>query len=165
MTSIMEGVVQRGTATVIKKYIPNVSVAGKTGTTNEEKDAWFIGYTPDLVVGVFVGYDTPRPMGKGMTGGHVAAPIFGEFMKMALADKKAVPFRIPPGIKLVRVSLRTGMRAQGGEADAVTEAFKPYEDPDDPYSIVGFTNESGGFFMGDQQDAPRSLSSGRGGLW
>ena len=165
MTSIMEGVVQRGTATVIKKYIPNVPVAGKTGTTNEEKDAWFIGYTPDLVVGVFVGYDTPRPMGKGMTGGHVAAPIFGEFMKMALADKKAVPFRIPPGIKLVRVSLRTGMRAQGSEADSVLEAFKPYEDPDDPYSIVGFTNESGGFFMGDQQDAPRSLSSGRGGLW
>ncbi len=165
MTSIMEGVVQRGTATVVKKYIPNVSVAGKTGTTNEEKDAWFIGYTPDLVVGVFVGYDTPRPMGKGMTGGHVAAPIFGEFMKMALADKKAVPFRIPPGIKLVRVSLRTGMRAQGAEADGVLEAFKPYEEPDDPYSIVGFTNESGGFFMGDQQDAPRSLSSGRGGLW
>jgi penicillin-binding protein 1A len=165
MTSIMEGVVQRGTATVIKKYIPNVPVAGKTGTTNEEKDAWFIGYTPDLVVGVFVGYDTPRPMGKGMTGGHVAAPIFGEFMKMALADKKAVPFRIPAGIKLVRVSLRTGMRAQGSEADSVLEAFKPYEEPDDPYSIVGFTNESGGFFMGDQQDAPRSLSSGRGGLW
>ena len=165
MTSIMEGVVQRGTATVIKKYIPNVPVAGKTGTTNEEKDAWFIGYTPDLVVGVFVGYDTPRPMGKGMTGGHVAAPIFGEFMKMVLADKKAVPFRIPPGIKLVRVSLRTGMRAQGTEADSVLEAFKPYEEPDDPYSIVGFTNESGGFFMGDQQDAPRSLSSGRGGLW
>jgi penicillin-binding protein 1A len=165
MTSIMEGVVQRGTATVVKKYIPNVPVAGKTGTTNEEKDAWFIGYTPDLVVGVFVGYDTPRPMGKGMTGGHVAAPIFGEFMKMVLADKKAVPFRIPPGIKLVRVSLRTGMRAQGAEADGVLEAFKPYEEPDDPYSIVGFTNESGGFFMGDQQDAPRSLSSGRGGLW
>jgi len=165
MTSIMEGVVQRGTATVIKKYIPNIPIAGKTGTTNEEKDAWFIGYTPDLVVGVFVGYDTPRPMGKGMTGGHVAAPIFGDFMRMALADKKAVPFRIPPGIKLVRVSLRTGMRAQGAEPDAVLEAFKPYEDPDDPYSIVGFTNESGGFFMGDQQDAPRSLSSGRGGLW
>jgi len=165
MTSIMEGVVQRGTATVIKKYIPNIPVAGKTGTSNEEKDAWFIGYTPDLVVGVFIGYDTPRPMGKGMTGGHVAAPIFGDFMRMALADKKAVPFRIPPGIKLVRVSLRTGMRAQGAEPDSVLEAFKPYEEPDDPYSIVGFTNENGGFFMGDQQDAPRSLSSGRGGLW
>ena len=74
MTSMMEGVVQRGTATIISKMLPNVPIAGKTGTTNDEKDAWFIGYTPDLVVGVFVGYDTPKPMGKGMTGGHVAGP-------------------------------------------------------------------------------------------
>jgi penicillin-binding protein 1A len=162
MTSIMEGVVQRGTGTIVKQIIPNVPIAGKTGTTNEEKDAWFIGYTPDLVVGVYVGYDTPKPMGKGQTGGHVAAPIFGNFMKMALADKKAVPFRIPPGIKLVRVSLRTGLRAQGGEPDSVLEAFKPYEEPDDAYSVIGFTNDSGGFFTGDQGDVPpRSLSSGR----
>jgi penicillin-binding protein 1A len=160
MTSMMEGVVQRGTATIINKYLPNVPVAGKTGTTNDEKDAWFIGYTPDLVVGVFVGYDSPRPMGKGMTGGHVAAPIFGGFMKMALADKRPVPFRVPPGIKLVRVSLRTGLRVQGGEAESVTEAFKPNEEPDDAYSIIGFTNDSGGFFAGDT-DAPRSLSAGR----
>ena len=165
MTSMMEGVVQRGTATIISKMLPNVPIAGKTGTSNDEKDAWFIGYTPDLVVGVFVGYDTPRPLGKGMTGGHVAAPIFGNFMKMALADKKAVPFRIPPGIKLVRVSLRTGLRAQAGEPDTVLEAFKPNEEPDDAYSVIGFTNESGGFYNGDQMEAPRSLSSGRGGLY
>ncbi|WP_438893703.1 penicillin-binding transpeptidase domain-containing protein, partial [Bacillus cereus group sp. BC255] len=79
MTSIMEGVVQRGTATTLKSL--NRPLAGKTGTTNEEKDAWFVGYSPDLVVGVFVGYDNPRPMGKGNTGGQVAAPIFGAFMK------------------------------------------------------------------------------------
>jgi penicillin-binding protein 1A len=162
MTSMMEGVVQRGTATIVSKVLPNVPIAGKTGTTNEEKDAWFIGFTPDLVVGVFVGYDTPRPMGKGMTGGHVAAPIFANFMKLALADKKPVPFRIPPGIKLVRVSLRTGLRVQGGEPDAVTEAFKPNQDPDDAYSVIGFTNDSGGFFTGEQMDIPRGLSAGRG---
>jgi penicillin-binding protein 1A len=161
ITSMMEGVVQRGTATVIKKIIPNVPIAGKTGTSNDEKDAWFVGYTPDLVVGVFVGYDTPKHLGKGMTGGHVSAPIFANFMKMALADKKAVPFRIPPGIKLVRVSLRTGLRTQGGESDVVTEAFKPYEEPDDAYSIIGFTDERGGFFTGEQSDAPRGLSAGR----
>ena len=160
MTSIMEGVVQRGTAAIVGKMLPNVPIAGKTGTTNDEKDAWFIGYTPDLVVGVFVGYDSPRPMGKGMTGGHVAAPIFANFMKMALADKKPVPFRIPPGIKLVRVSLRTGLRVQGGEPDAVTEAFKPYEEPDDAYSVIGFTNDSGGFYTGEAE-APRSFSAGR----
>jgi penicillin-binding protein 1A len=161
MTSMMEGVVQRGTATIVKRILPNVPIAGKTGTTNDEKDAWFIGYTPDLVVGVFIGYDSPRHLGKGMTGGHVAAPVFANFMKMALADKKAVPFRIPPGIKLARVSLRTGLRAQGGEGDAVMEAFKPYEEPDDAYSIIGFTDERGGFFTGDQMDAPRGLSAGR----
>ena len=161
MTSMMEGVVQRGTATVIKKILPNMPIAGKTGTTNDEKDAWFIGYTPDLVVGVFIGYDSPKHLGKGMTGGHVAAPVFGNFLKMAMADKKAVPFRIPPGLKLVRVSLRTGLRAMGGEGDTVTEAFKPYEEPDDAYSIVGFTDERGGFFTGDQVDLPRGLSGGR----
>ena len=101
------------------KMLPNVPIAGKTGTTNDEKDAWFIGYTPDLVVGVFIGYDSPKHLGKGTTGGQVAAPVFANFLKMALADKKAVPFRIPPGIKLVRVSLRTGLRAQGGEGDSV----------------------------------------------
>ena len=163
MTSMMEGVVQRGTATVIKKILPNVSVAGKTGTTNDEKDAWFIGYTPDLVVGVFIGYNSPRHLGKGMTGGHVAAPVFGNFLKLALADKKAVPFRVPPGLKQVRVSLRTGLRATGGEGDTtVLESFKPYEEPDDAYSIVGFTDERGGFFTGDQSEGPRGVTSGRG---
>jgi penicillin-binding protein 1A len=163
VTSMMEGVVLRGTGTIIRRILPNVPVAGKTGTTNDEKDAWFVGFTPDLVVGVFIGYDTPRPMGKGMTGGAVAAPIFAHFMKAALADKRAVPFRIPPGVKLVRVSLRTGLRAPVGEKETVEEAFKPTEEPDDAYSIVGFTNESGTFVSPDQTE-PRALSSGRG-LW
>jgi penicillin-binding protein 1A len=145
MTSIMEGVVQRGTATIIKSIVPGVPFAGKTGTTNDEKDAWFIGYTPDLVVGVFLGFDTPKPMGKGATGGQLSSPIFANFMKMALADKKAVPFRVPPGIKLVRVNPKTGLRTQG--SDGIIEAFKPGEEPDDAYSVIGFSdtgNEQGG---------------------
>ena len=136
-------------------------VAGKTGTTNDEKDAWFIGYTPDLVVGVFLGYDTPRHLGKGATGGQIAAPIFANFLKLALADKKAAPFRIPPGIKLARVSLRTGLRAQGAEPDSVMEAFKPTEEPDDAYSVIGFTNDTGTFSTPDQFDSQRGLSAGR----
>mgnify|MGYP001195926189 CR=1 FL=1 len=142
MTSILEGVVQRGTATVLKKLVPDTPIAGKTGTTNEEKDAWFIGYTPDLVVGVFIGYDTPRPMGKGSTGGHVAAPIFGSFLKSALAGTPPSPFRVPPGMRLVRVSLKTGLRAGPGDTDAITEAFKPGEEPDDPYSVIGLSDAS-----------------------
>ncbi|PPD29813.1 MAG: penicillin-binding protein [Hyphomicrobium sp.] len=139
MTTVMEGVVQRGTATVLKPL--GRPIAGKTGTTNEEKDAWFVGYTPDMVVGVFVGYDTPKPMGKGQTGGQIAAPIFGNFMKLALAEKPAVPFRIPPGIKLVRVNLKTGLRAAGVEGEqSIMEAFKPSEEPDDAFSVIGFSD-------------------------
>lgn len=140
MTSIMEGVIQRGTAMSLKAL--DRPLAGKTGTTNDERDAWFVGYTPDLVVGVFIGYDTPKAMGKGQTGGQVAAPIFGNFMKVALADKPAAPFRIPPGLKLVRVNLHTGLRASPGDPDAIVEAFKPGEEPDDAYSVIGFSQTS-----------------------
>src|SRR5690606_2807408 len=111
---------------------------GKTGTTNDEKDAWFIGYTPNLVVGVYVGYDTPRPLGHGNTGGRVAAPIFGEFVKNALADTPPTPFRVPPGIKFVRVDLKTGLRASADDSNSIMEAFKANEEPDDAYSMIGF---------------------------
>jgi penicillin-binding protein 1A len=166
MTSILEGVVQRGTATIVKKMVPNVPIAGKTGTSNDSKDAWFVGYTPDLVVGVFIGYDTPTPMGKAATGGQVAAPIFANFMKLALADKKAVPFRIPPGIKLVRVNAKTGLKAQGEEGgDVILEAFKPNEEPDDAYSVIGFNSGETGLAQPD--DAERSVvrGPGFGGRW
>jgi penicillin-binding protein 1A len=138
MTSILEGVVQRGTATVLKSL--NRPIAGKTGTTNEEKDVWFIGYTPDMVVGVFVGYDTPKPLGKGNTGGAIAAPIFGDFMKEALGDTPPAPFRAPPGIKMARVNLKTGLRASADDKDAINEFFKPNEEPDDAYSVVGIAS-------------------------
>ena len=138
ITSILEGVVQRGTATVLKSL--NRPIAGKTGTTNEEKDVWFIGYTPTMVVGVFVGYDTPKPMGKGNTGGAIAAPIFGEFIKDALADTPPAPFRVPPGIKFVRVNLKTGLRAAADDPDSILEAFKPDEEPDDAYAMIGISN-------------------------
>lgn len=173
MTSIMEGVIQRGTATSLKAL--NRPLAGKTGTTNEEKDAWFVGYTPDLVVGVFVGFDTPRPMGKGNTGGHVTAPIFGNFMKAALADQPAVPFRIPPGIKLVRVNLKTGLRASPDDTTAIMEAFKPNEEPDDAYSVIGFSDpyaqssasgqpQDGGAWQATPSAQP-GYGGGRGGMW
>ncbi|MGZ5822576.1 MAG: penicillin-binding protein 1A [Hyphomicrobium sp.] len=171
MTSILEGVIQRGTATVLKSV--GRPLAGKTGTTNEEKDAWFIGYSPDLVVGVFVGFDTPTPMGKFQTGGKVAAPIFGAFMQQALADTPPAPFRVPPGIKLVRVNLRTGLRAAADDPTSIMEAFKPGEEPDDAYSVIGFTGtpEDGAPPPADdpygEQTQPRrpTFGSGRGGLW
>ncbi|MBA2125374.1 penicillin-binding protein [Hyphomicrobium methylovorum] len=138
MTSIMEGVIQRGTGSVLKSL--NRPIAGKTGTTNEEKDAWFIGYTPTMVVGVYLGYDTPKPMGHGNTGGMIAAPIFGEFLTAALADTPAAPFRVPPGIKFVQVDKKTGLRATGENTDTILEAFKPNEEPDDAYSMIGIAH-------------------------
>src|SRR6185312_3606435 len=121
ITSIMEGVVQRGTATVVKSV--GKPIAGKTGTTNEEKDAWFVGFSPDLAVGVYMGFDKPRHIGRLATGGHLAAPVVKDFLKTALADKPPIPFRVPPGIKLIRVDPKTGMRAGPGDSRVILEAF------------------------------------------
>lgn len=137
MVSMMEGVVKRGTGYRVSKV--GKPLAGKTGTTNEEKDAWFVGYSPDLVAGVYIGFDTPKPMGHGSTGGSLAAPVFRDFMKWALADQPATPFRMPPDIKLVRINAKTGMRAQAGGAEkTILEAYKPNEEPPDPLSYVTY---------------------------
>ena len=134
ITSMLEGVVQRGTARKAMQGLP-IPVAGKTGTTNDAKDAWFIGFSPDLVVGVFVGHDVPRPMGKKATGGGLAAPIFKDFMMSTLAQKSAIPFRIPPGIKLIPINSKTGLRSSGG-ANTIMEAFKPMNGPPDASSVI-----------------------------
>src|SRR5438876_4082577 len=136
ITSMLEGVVQGGTAAVMREV--GKPIAGKTGTTNDEKDAWFIGFSPDLTVGVYVGYDKPRNLGKGATGGHLAAPIVKDFFKLALADKPAIPFKVPAGIKLVRVDAKSGMRAGPGDTGrTLLEALKPGTAPPDNYSVIG----------------------------
>lgn len=140
ITSMMEGVVQRGTATVVRQV--GKPIAGKTGTTNDEKDVWFIGFSPDIVVGVYLGYDKPRHIGNRATGGGLAAPIVTEFLKVALADKPAVPFRVPAGIKLIRVDAKSGMRAGPGDTRVILEAFKPGTGPPDNYPVVG-SNDPG----------------------
>jgi penicillin-binding protein 1A len=165
---MMEGVVLRGTATVLRQV--GKPLAGKTGTTNDYKDAWFVGFSPDLAVGVYVGYDKPRAMGGGTTGGELAAPIVGEFLKEALADKPAVPFRVPPGIKLVRINPSTGMRAGPGDQKVILEAFKPGTAPPDSYSIIGQSGDPGGYGgQGQPVDvspgAQRGVRSGTGGLY
>ena len=162
ITSIMEGVVQRGTATVVKEV--GKPIAGKTGTTNDEKDAWFIGFSPDLVVGVYLGYDKPRHLGRGATGGVLAAPIVRDFMKVALADKPAVPFRVPPGIKLIRVDPRSGMRAGPGDQRVILEAFKPGTAPSDNYSTIG-VSDADGRPVGVSPEADRAIRTGTGGLY
>ena len=139
ITSMMEGVVQRGTGTAAKSL--NRPVAGKTGTSNDYKDAWFIGFTPELAVGVYVGYDTPRNMGSQATGGGLAVPIFTEFMADALKGKPPTPFNMPSGMTQVWIDPATGVKAMAGEA-AIAEAFKPGTGPNLITSVIGV--DSGG---------------------
>jgi len=162
VNSMLEGVVQRGTGTVVKAV--GKPLAGKTGTTNDERDAWFVGFSPDLVAGVFVGYDTPRPMGRGSTGGQVAAPIFRDFMAMALADKPAVPFRVPPGIEMYRINARTGLKARPGDEKVIMEAFKPGTYPPNATAVIGYPDGQGRTPNVDPA-TDRALSSGTGGLY
>ena len=164
ITSMMEGVVTRGTAAgKIKLDRPT---AGKTGTTNEEKDAWFMGYTADLVAGVFIGFDNPTPMGRGSTGGALAAPVFNEFMQGALEGTRPADFRVPQGMKLIAINRKTGMQAFEGEGDVIMEAFKPGTGPSDVYSVIGLEE----FATGDaittiSPQANQAVTTGVGGLY
>jgi penicillin-binding protein 1A len=181
ITSMLEGVVQRGTGKKLKEV--GKPIAGKTGTTNDERDAWFVGYTPDLVVGVYVGYDRPRPMGKGETGGSLAAPIVANFMKLALKDVSATPFRVPSGIRLIPIDPKSGKRGTYGNDNVILEAFKPGEQPPDRSRIVtggdaiassginvGSYNNVGGIIVngrdtGSSAVSEGGLTTGTGGLY
>ena len=123
MVSMLEGVIKRGTGRRISKL--NLTLAGKTGTTNDNTNGWFIGFTPDLAVGVFVGYDTPRQLGKRETGSTVAVPIFGDFIAAAQAGKPVIPFRRPGGVTIIPVNAETGERVMPGDEKAIYEVFKP----------------------------------------
>ncbi len=136
ITSMMQGVIQRGTAAG-KIDLGGRDVAGKTGTTNDEKDAWFVGFTPDLVAGLYMGFDTPGPLGRGGTGGGLSAPIFNEFMQAAVRDTPESKFVIPSGMNLISIDRKTGMAAGEGDPNTIVEAFKPGTGPADSFSVIG----------------------------
>ncbi len=123
MTSILEGVAQRGTGARLRWLKRHL--AGKTGTTNDNKDSWFMGFSPDLVVGTYVGFDEPRTLGRRETGASAALPIFYSFMEEALKNQPDIPFRIPKGIKLVRINNKTGKAATPSDTSVIFEALKP----------------------------------------
>jgi penicillin-binding protein 1A len=137
-------------------------VAGKTGTSNDEKDAWFIGFTPDLAVGVYVGYDNPQPMGRDATGGELAAPIVADFLKLALRDKPATPFRVPSGVQLIPIDPATGQRAAYGDPNVILEAFKPGEGPPDETVVIGANTAPAD---GEAAVIEGGLTTGTGGLY
>lgn len=162
IVSMLEGVVLRGTATRVSRAIDN-PIAGKTGTTNDYRDAWFVGFTPDLAVGVYVGYDQPRNLGRSGTGGELAAPIFIEFMEQALADVPPVPFPVPEGMVFIAIDRKTGLAVSSEGTNTILEVFKPGLGPPNRYSVI----------VGDtatqrQPTAPKpqpSIVRGTGGLY
>jgi len=130
ITSMMSGVVKRGTAKNLKDL--NIPLAGKTGTTNDNKDAWFIGYSPDLVVGVYVGHDIPKNLGYKQTGSSVAVPIFKSFIEKSRTNKNKTPFRIPEGLSFVNINEKTGLPSSSSNSimEAFVDGSEPYESSD-----------------------------------
>ncbi|MEE2760886.1 MAG: penicillin-binding protein 1A [Pseudomonadota bacterium] len=140
IVSMLQGVVERGTGRRIKSV--GKPIAGKTGTTNKALDTWFVGFTPDLALGVFAGFDQPRSLGQREQGASVAAPVFRDFMAEALKGKPAIPFRVPTGIHLVRVDSVSGRPAQPGDKKVILEAFKPGTIPTGGESVLEGVSET-----------------------
>jgi penicillin-binding protein 1A len=137
MVSILEGVVERGTAATARSV--GKPLAAKTGTTNDQVDAWTVGFSPDLVVGVWIGFDKPRDMGEGESGGRVASPVFRDFMLAALKDRPALPFRIPQGVRLVEVDADSGCLPAPESRLVILEAFRPGTEPTERCEPGGYT--------------------------
>ena len=143
LTSMLQGVVQRGTATSVRLPVP---VAGKTGTTNDARDVWFVGYTSTIVAGCYIGHDRPRSLGRRASGGGMCAPVFTEFMREAVEEYGGGRFAVPPGGRFIRINRHTGERLDDGAEgpDVVAEYFREGEEP--VFGIGALID--GGFVMG-----------------
>ena len=127
LVSMLQGVVERGTGK--QAAVSGHTIAGKTGTTNDVKDVWFVGFSKNLIAGVYLGYDTPKSLGKG-AGSHMAARVFADFMRVALQNESNQPFPVPDGLKFMRVNRNTGVAAsQDPDGVIINEAFKPGQMP------------------------------------
>ena len=174
IVSMAQGVVQRGTGRVVNSL--GYPLGGKTGTTNDYRDAWFVGFAPDLVVGVWVGFDRPESMGESATGGTLAAPIFRDFMHGALEGTSPVPFRIPRGVRLVRIDAMTGLLPGPDSGETILEAFRPDTEPtrveesspfvfggSDPIDPRVLSGLEGVFGPSEQVGAPTGPGGGQSG--
>jgi len=173
IVSMLEGVVQRGTAAYSVGAQINKPLAGKTGTSQDAQSVWFIGFSPDLACGVYVGFDNPRTLGPKEQGATVAAPIFRDFMKDALADAPPTPFRVAPGIEEVPVDWKSGTPVPPGTPGAIMEAFKAGTAPGEANAPalgvddVGATTAAGtaSASAGQSNAPPASVGEGTGGLY
>ncbi len=138
ITSILEGVIKRGTGKRLKDL--KLDIAGKTGTTNKNTDTWFVGFTSKLVIGAYVGMDDPKPLGRYETGAKTAMPIFKYFVKNAVKKKDARPFKVPVDISMVVIESKTGKKADFGSKETIIEAFKR-EKIDNDYMLFENIND------------------------
>jgi len=122
ITSMLEGAIQRGTGKGLREL--KLDLAGKTGTTNKNTDTWFIGFTSNLVVGVYIGHDEPKSLGRYETGAKTAMPVFKKFIKQAISKSDARPFKVSKDIKMMVVDSKTGKKAEYGSDNNIIEAFK-----------------------------------------
>ncbi len=161
VVAMMQGVVERGTG--VRARILGKPVAGKTGTTDDDKDTWFLGFTPDLLCGVYMGFDQPRTQGPGEQGSSVALPVFIDFMQQALKDKPAIPFRIPPGLTMARVRESDGLAAAPGDKGIVLEPFKPGTVPQAAGPVLDGSVD--GSDTGEPPPRVPAASEGTGGIY
>ncbi len=164
IVSLLEGVVLRGTGRSVLAV--GKPLGGKTGTSNESKDVWFVGFSPDLVCGVYAGFDNPRTLGGYEQGATVSAPIFRDFMKGALSNTPGIPFRVAPGVEIVKVDYHSGVPSPSG----IPEVFKPNTapgEPDAPGAVIGsspFAGTSPPPTTPGETGAP-TVDPGNGGLY
>ncbi|MFM7630250.1 MAG: penicillin-binding transpeptidase domain-containing protein, partial [Alphaproteobacteria bacterium] len=155
VVNILSGVVARGTGAKIGATFPGYALAGKTGTTNDSRDVWFLGFSPDLVVGIYYGYDQPQTLGRKETGGSVAVPVFIDFMKTILPTMPSVPFRMPSGIRLVSTDLQSGVVVPPDTPGSIVEAFIPGQDLEQ--KTVQVPGDSTGPSSEDTGESPDTL--------
>jgi penicillin-binding protein 1A len=160
VTSMLQGVVARGTGRTVASLGKNI--AAKSGTTNDAKDAWFVGYTPNLVTGVYIGFDTPRSLGENAWGSTLAAPVFKEFMTYATRTLPRLDYPLPADMHMVYVDGRSGIRAFPGDQNRIREFFKPGTGPSDNDIFLGGSSLPGEIFS---PQVDRLLQGGQTGLY
>ena len=158
VVNMMLGVTTRGTAGQLAAL--GRPIAGKTGTTNDSRDNWFLGSTPDYTIGIYVGFDEPRTLGDQETGGGTSAPVYERIARVIFKDKPPVPFRIPPGVRIVRVDHDSGLPSSGG--NSIDEAFKPGTEPNE-YGAQGPNTAGASAASGDSAWDPNAAGGGGGG--
>ncbi|HUU40020.1 MAG TPA: penicillin-binding transpeptidase domain-containing protein, partial [Desulfatiglandales bacterium] len=156
ITDILQAAVKEGTGWRAKTL--QRPTAGKTGTTNNLRDAWFIGFTPDLVAGAWAGYDDRRPMGKGETGSRAATPIWVYFMQDVLKGKPITPFQPPEGVVITKIDAETGLLASPSSKKTCFQAFKKGTEPTE-YSPKPGSGKPGEFFQLDMDYSDKSGKS------